>query len=599
MTVRSSPLTIWLLATALASASLLAQTAPAPSPQSSAPGIKVPGIKVEVRVVLLDVVVTNDTGVPLNGLAKDQFEVSEDGAPQTLSFFEEHGRSGPAQSAAQEPAPGSAQAAAREPLAANVYTNSQTTSPLDTVNVLLLDWLNTQPADQAYVRKQVIKYLRAVPPSTRLAIFTLGTELRMVQGFTTESSLVLAALNDKQAGAAPKSVGMLDSKAREASEQEVIDMLIRSDAAPEAVSAVRDSMRQDAARQVGDRAKLTVQALLELERYLAPISGRKNVFWFSGSFPVSSIPALGPGPDYPPGSRSAAQKLGPARVAIYPISAEGLLNAGTAIVDPSQGLTTRATARQPDSAEITGGNAQQIAMESLARETGGQAFYNTNGLDHAITQAVQEGEHYYTMTYTPTNTANDGKFRNIRVKLAKGNYKISYRRGYYPEAGAEQAANATPQNPLLDLMHFGMPDFDQIAYSVHVAPENPQPPAGSAPAGVNRDLKPPVTRYTVDFFIPLSQLKLTGESGGAGHGALQLMVVAYGANGYPVNLVESKNEFSLKREVYESRRNVNIHARQELDLSAEAAYLRVGLCEQASGNVGTIDVPIPAAPPKN
>lgn len=547
----------------------------------------------EVRVLLLDVVVTNDSGDPVNGLTQDQFEVWEDGAPQTLSFFEEHGRSRQTPGAPQGPALGSAQTTA-----ANVYTNWQTTRPSDTVNALLLDWLNTQPADQAYVRKQVIKYLRTVPPGTRLAIFTLGTELRMVQGFTTESSVILAALNKE--AAAPKSVGLLDSKAREASEQEVIDMLIRNDAAPEAVSAVSDSMKQDAARQAGDRVKLTVQALLELERYLAPISGRKNVFWFSGSFPVSSIPALGPGPDYPRGSPSAAQKLGPARVAIYPISAQGLLNAANAIVDPSQGLNTRATARQPDSAEVTGGNARQIAMESLARETGGQAFYNTNGLDRAISQAVQDGEHYYTITYTPTNAANDGKFRNIRVRLAKGNYKISYRRGYYAEAGAEQAANTTPQDALLDLMHFGMPDFDQIAYSVQVAPENPQPPPGSAPAGVNRGLKAPVTRYSVDFFIPLSQLKLANESDGASHGALRLMLVAYGKNGYPVNLVESKNEFSLKREVYESGRNVDIHARQELDLSPEAAYLRVGLYEQASGNVGTIDVPLRAnAPPKN
>src|SRR5690348_10241297 len=276
-------------------------------------------------------------------------------------------------------------------------------------------------------------------------------------------------------------------KAREASEQEVINMLIRSDAAPEAVSAVRDSMKQSAARQAGDRAKLTLQGFLELERYLAPISGRKNVFWFSGSFPIGSIPSAMP--NHPEDSRTAEQKLGPARVAIYPISAVGLLNASGAIMDPSQGLTTRATATLPNPAQAAGDNDQQIAMESIARETGGQAFYNTNGLDRAITQAVADGGHYYTMAYTPANAALDGKFRDIRVRLAKGNYKISYRRGYYAEPGAPQSANVAPQNPLLELMRFGMPDFDQIAYNVRAAPENPQPPQGSPPAGANRDLR--------------------------------------------------------------------------------------------------------------
>lgn len=578
----------WLVAMTLAAAPLCAQT---PAPPSSAG----PTIKVEVRVVLLDVVVTNDKGDPVSGLSKDQFEVLEDGARQTVSLFAEHGRTGPAQPVAPGLAPHQAQISAPGPLPVNFYTNSQTTKASDSVNVLLLDWLNTQPADQTYVRKQVIKYLYTVPPGTRLAIFTLGTELRLVQGFTTESSVILAALNNREAGASPKSVGLLDSKTREASEQEIIEMLIRNDAAPATVSAARDSIRETAARQTGDRVKLTIQGLLELQRYLTPIPGRKNVFWFSGSFPINNVPVLGAGANYPNDSQSTSQGLGPARIAIYPISAEGVMTAGTVLMDPSQGLTTRARAMDLNSGGNTSDSSKQIAMESIARETGGQAFYNTNGLDREITRAVAEGEHYYTMTYTRTNAARDGKFRNIHVRLATGNYRLSYRRGYFSEAGPEQPTTPAPQNTLLDLMRFGMPDFDQIVYNVHVAPVDPQPPAGSAPAGVNRDLKGPVTRYRVDFSIPLSELKLTRDTGGTMHGAVQLMLVAYQKNGYPLNLVESKDEFNLKREVYESARNVNIHARQELDVPAGDVHLRVGLFEQASGHVGTIEVPLLSA----
>jgi VWFA-related protein len=581
----------WLAALTTTAVPLWAQTPPPPTPEST--------IKVEVRVVLLDVVVANDKGEPVHGLSKDQFEVLEDGARQTVSSFEEHGRTRPTRTAAGL-APQPAQTLG-EPLAANVYTNSQIIKASESVNVLLLDWLNTQPADQTYVRNQIIKYLRTVPPGTRLAIFTLGTELRLVQGFTTESSVILAALNRKEGGANPQSVGLLDSKTREASEQEVVEMLIRSDAAPATVSAVQDAMRETAARQTGDRAKLTIQGLLELQRYLAPIPGRKNVFWFSGSFPISNVPVLGVGANYSNEPQSTSQGLGPARIAIYPISAEGVMTAGSVLMDPSQGLTTRARAMDLNSGGNTSDSAKQIAMESIARETGGAAFYNTNGLDREITRAVDEGEHYYTMTYTPTNAARDAKFRNIHVKLAKGSYKLSYRRGYYSEAGSEQAANVAPQNTLLELMRFGMPDFDQIAYNVHVAPADPQPHTGSAQAGVNRDLKGPVTRYRVDFSIPLSELKLTGDTGGTMHGAVQLMLVAYQKNGYPLNLVESKNEFSLKREMYESARNVNIHAQQELDVPTGDVYLRVGLFEQASGHVGTIEVPLlsGAGPPKN
>ena len=583
-----------LLLAATAAASVGRAQTVSPSPPAATPGTT---IKVEVRVVLLDVVVTNDKGAPVSGLTKDRFEVSEDGARQTVSFFEEHG--------GRLAAPGevaplrhdlTANPAAASP--ANVYTNSQTIRESDSVNVLLLDWLNTQPMDQSYVRKQVIKYLRTVPPGTRLAIFTLGTELRLVQGFTSESSTILAALNRKDAS--PRFEGLLDSKVRQASEQEVIDMLIRSNAAPAAVSAAQDSMSEASARQSGDRATLTTEALLELQRYLAPIPGRKNVFWFAGSFPIRNVPVAGPAPSYAKGSDSAARGFGPARIAIYPISAEGILNEGNDIVDPTKGLTTRARAVDLNSPENAGDGAQQNAMEAIARETGGEAFYNTNGLDHEIARAVDEGKHYYTISYTPTNAERDGKFRNIHVKLAGGNYKISYRRGYYAESGSEETASAAPRNALLELMRFGMPDFDQIAYNVQVAPANPQPAAGSAPAGVNHDFKAPVVRYRVDFSIPLSGLKLTSDADGTRRGSMQLMLVAYQKNGYPLNLAESKNEFTLKPEVYAAARNVNIHARQELDLPAGDIDLRVGLYDLASGNVGTIDVPVAAAAaPKN
>jgi VWFA-related protein len=149
----------------------------------NAPGQSPRKIKVEVRVVLLDVVVTNKKGDPVTGLSKENFEVTEDGAPQAVSFFEEHKDTQPAPSnSTTAPAPDSS-----EPLPPNTYTSSQAVKPSDSVNVLLLDWLNTEPPDQSYVRGQVIKYLRTVPPGTRLAIFALGNDLRIVQGFTTES----------------------------------------------------------------------------------------------------------------------------------------------------------------------------------------------------------------------------------------------------------------------------------------------------------------------------------------------------------------------------------------------------------------------------
>src|SRR5690348_9611897 len=96
-------------------------------------------LKVEVRVVLLDVVVTNKRGEPVSGLKKEQFQIIEDGAPQTLASFEEHHD---APQNAKASVTGSESGA---PLPPGVYTSAQTVKPSDSLNVLLLDWLNTQP----------------------------------------------------------------------------------------------------------------------------------------------------------------------------------------------------------------------------------------------------------------------------------------------------------------------------------------------------------------------------------------------------------------------------------------------------------------------
>jgi len=584
------------LAFALAVPSSPAQNPP-PQTSSSNPSPQSPALKVEVRVVLLDVVVTNKKGEPVAGLKPDQFTVLEDGAPQPLASFEEH-----KDPRAKPPAP-AAMSPASATLPPGVYASSQTVQPSDSVNALLLDWLNTQPADQVYVRNQVIKYLKSVPPGTRLAIFTLSPELRIVEGFTTETSRLLAAVTNQKAGAAPKSVGLLASDSRKAGDQVLIEMMTKANASPVAISAVGDFQMTTNSRETGDRASLTIAGLHELQRYLAPIPGRKNVFWFASSFPIRTFPGAGPGggpPIHFAGAvRQAEDQFGPDRIAIYPISAAGMT--GTAGLDPSQGLDRRARVAPAGTDQDNSSGVQQAAMETIAQETGGQAFYNNNGLDREITRAVTEAAHYYTLSYSPTNTNKDGRFRSIQVKLAEGSFHLSYRRGYYAEGAAPPAAETAQEpkkdaDPLLELMRFGMPDFAQLVYRVRVAPDSPQPPAGAKRAGANQDLPGPLTRYAVDFTIPIHSLKLAPGADGTRRGLLELMLVAYENNGAPLNLVTTTEEVKLPEPLYASTANVEIHARQEIDLPNHALYLRAGLYEPASGNLGTIGISLTAAP---
>jgi len=137
-------------------------------PPVSAP-VQSPSIKVESRIVVVDVVVTDKQGQSVPGIRKDDFHVFEEGSPQIVTSFEEHKGAAPNE-------------VKLLPMPPNVFTNFPTVRGTDSVNVLLLDLLNTQPQNQAFVRQQVIKYLGEVTPGTRLAVFALGSHLRIVRG---------------------------------------------------------------------------------------------------------------------------------------------------------------------------------------------------------------------------------------------------------------------------------------------------------------------------------------------------------------------------------------------------------------------------------
>lgn len=554
-------------------ASPLKAQAPTTSHASNPPQTVTPAIKVETRVVLLDVVATNRKGETVPNLRQEDFQVIEDGKPQALSAFEEHKRETSA--LVSPPA-----------LPPNVYSNIQPVKSGDSVNVLLIDMLNTQPWFQEDVCNQAIKYLKAVPPGTRLAIFTLRTQqLRLIRGFTTDFSGLSGELDDKKSGVIPESSWLNTTPSRHAAEEASLQAMIMMDASPAAVGAVKQYLGEETAFRTGSRSELTLQAFQHLARYLSGIPARKNVIWFADTFPISFAPEdKVHTPRHQEHVQQTSDMLTAAQVAIYPVSARGLIG------DGSFDIPVDTQAEMLHEFATT-----QIAMETLAQETGGRAFYNTNGLDAAMAKAVDEGSHYYTLAYAPTNAKNDGKYRRISVKIPNESYKLSYRRGYYadkPEApdAAEDAAN----DPLIPLVGFGMPNFDQITYQIQASPIQPQPTPKARRAGLNTQLKGPFTRYGVDIAASLKDFALQTTSDGVRHGRLEAMLVAYDREGKIVNISKRASRFALKPAAYAELESKGLPLYLEIDVPPGDVYLRTGIYDLGSGNAGTLGFPLSA-----
>jgi VWFA-related protein len=554
------------LLAASAAVPLLAQAPAASSP----PQVSAPSIRVETRVVLIDVVVTNNKGETISTLRAEDFHIAEDGKPQALSAFDEHSRH-------------NAPPLDLPALPPNIYTNMQAVKPSDSVNVLLIDMLNTYPWFQKDVCNQAIRYLQTLPPGTRLAIFTLNDQqLRLARGFTTDFSGLSVALDDKS-GVVPEASWLNPTPSRHGAEMDGLKNMIMMQASPAAVGAVKQYLGEETAFKTGNRSELTLQAFQHLARYLSGIPARKNVIWFADTFPLSFMPEdKVHTPRHQEHVQQTSDMLTAAQVAIYPVSARGLIGDGSFDVPvDSQAEMLHELANT------------QIAMETIAKETGGRAFYNTNALDAAMAKAIDEGSHYYTLAYAPTDAKNDGKYRRIEVKLYNRDYKLSYRRGYYadkPESAA--AGDQSAEDPLIPLIGFGMPNFDQITYEIQANPLQPQPAPEAPRAGLNTEWKGPFTRFGVDLAVSLQNFALDSTPDGVKHGRLEMILVAYDRSGKIINISKRTSRLALPPKDLPSLQAKGLPLHLEIDVPPGDIYLRTGIYDLNSGNAGTLGFPL-------
>jgi len=128
----------------LLAAAVLLKVPPSHAQNTSDVNPHTPVIQVQSRLIVVDVTVEDADGNPVPGLKRNNFVVEEDDAPQRLRTFEDHVAS-------------SAQAAGPQPpeLAPGSFTNYTPLPPAETLNVLLLDTLNTPLKDQVNLRAQL------------------------------------------------------------------------------------------------------------------------------------------------------------------------------------------------------------------------------------------------------------------------------------------------------------------------------------------------------------------------------------------------------------------------------------------------------------
>jgi VWFA-related protein len=341
--------------------------------QAQQPPSAEPTLRVNSNLVFLDITVLDKKGHPVvSGLTKNDFTITEDKTPQSIFSFE-----------------------APEVHVMNASAGDENPEGKAPVTILVLDLLNSDFEDFAYIRYEVRNFLMAQPPQldSPAEMMVIGNDsLEMLQGYTRDRADLLYAL-DHLPTALPikKMIGAF----------------------------------------FWDRFGQSIDALQQIALQNRGVPGRKNIVWVGHGGPNINLSPLG----LPARSEAKVMQyvhdttnmLVDARMSLFVIY-PGLKVEGLRLDNPYIWIIAR-------QADANLGNddpfAGDVNFGVFVNETGGKLFYNRNDVDMAIAQSENMGAKYYTLTYQPHDVVPNGKFRRIRVNLRDPNLHAVTKAGYF------------------------------------------------------------------------------------------------------------------------------------------------------------------------
>ena len=301
------------LASLVAGGPRSASAGQATSSTQQAPTAQPGSLKAETRLVQVSVVVHDKSGAPVRDLKKEDFVVLDEKQPQTIQIFSTETNLPPT-----TPPP---------VLPPNTYTNRFTSHAgvPNSVTVILLDGLNTSISDQAYARQGVVKFLGQIQPQDRVAVYTLGRDLRILHDFTNDASSLVRSVqqfkgrsSEALAASSPRSSASLGPQ-NFVSELSSLNFLTAAETQTEAKFYTENRVHE------------TVAAMKDIANHVSSLPGRKNLIWVSGSFPIAfgfdnaqSNVFFREATTFDSDIAEAVRALNDASLAVYPVDARGL-----------------------------------------------------------------------------------------------------------------------------------------------------------------------------------------------------------------------------------------------------------------------------------
>jgi VWFA-related protein len=485
-------------------------------------------------MVEVDVVAKDKHGHPVADLEPKDFTLLDDGQPQKITRISvERGTS--------EANVGQAATDPSKPNAQTVFSNTHPGNLSPTV--ILFDMLNTAVEDQAPMKKGLLDSLRHLKEGTPVALLILGDDLTVVSDFTTNTISLANAANSRFM-IRPEGFGASISTRRTGNP--TFDAIIYK-------ASVVTYRAEDA-----ERAARTIAALNLICAQMSLLPGRKSLLWISGGLNLrhESRPIV-----------DAIDHLNDANIAVYSVDARGVL------LDPGSSASADfndITEPLQEERELARGDVLGI----VARSTGGVGYRNTNSLDGAITQALDDRSTVYMIEYYPRHGDWHGKLHKLEVKTSRPGVHLRYRSSY--RAILPPPATAQEKNQMLAAVATSPLEFPGIRFTVSVSPGQPADP------------------HFV-MHVPADAIQWTSEAGNM-LGTLQVWLVQKRAAGEDLVTNTFKADLHLSPDAYQSALHEGVAVATNLKIQSGAAKVRVLVRDENSGKIGSVDVAVDSAP---
>jgi VWFA-related protein len=538
--------------TSLLVAAALAQ-APAQPPAQPRPASPQPPVtfKVEVNYVEIDANVTDAQGNFVRALTRDDFQIFEDGKPQTLSTFSM------VDIPIERPDPPLFSKTAIPP---DVATNR---TPFEgRVFVLVIDDLHTKSSRTGRTRAAARQFVeRYVGANDIVAIVNTSGYGKGMQDFTGNRALALRAID-----------AAMGIKADSSTQAALADYMMNRDLPAGLGSNANASFNE---LQRFTNARNSLRTLRNIADYMAGMRGRrKAVVFLSEGINYNVIDAMSNShaTDVQREIQDLVASATRANVNVYTVDPRGVTTGMEDAIEiggfPTDGSIS--TTNMLDELRL-----EHDSLRVVAEQTGGFAVLNQNDFRTGFGRILEDNSSYYVLGFYPTNDKRDGKFRNIDVKVLKPGLRVRFRRGYVaPTPGKKTEAAATPARTSPELRD---------------ALDSPVPISGLTLTAFAAPFKGAGSNDAVAMAIEIegAAMKFTQTPAGTFANDLEVTMFAANADGKIKDGARDIFNLALRPQTHDIVRQGGFRIVRRLQVPPGKYQVRVG-ARESGGRVGTV-----------